>query len=154
MPSNINLSILPYQDYITTTTTICNNNTCYPYIQTNTSYYNYNNNNSNNPYYYQYSTRNSPSPTIDSESYDEQEEEQEEETKATCGECGEVLGPGWHCDTCRKSCPYCNRALGMDTNDYCERCFRYCDKHDTIYPIINSETQEGPKCPQCQQEKD
>ena len=90
--------------------------------------------------------RTSPSPTLDSETYDEDEEG---ETEATCGECGNILGPGWQCESCRRSCPYCNRALTTDPNDYCERCFRYCDKHDIIYLIVNSETQEGPKCPEC-----
>lgn len=75
---------------------------------------------------------------------DEEGDEEEEEELAICGDCGKVLGPGWQCSSCRRSCPHCNRALTTDPDDYCGRCFRKCDKHGIVYSLIS-----GEGCPKC-----
>ncbi|ORY94667.1 hypothetical protein BCR43DRAFT_516311 [Syncephalastrum racemosum] len=66
------------------------------------------------------------------------------EEPATCGECGKTLGPGWQCDTCRRSCKHCNRALTPDPNDYCDRCYRRCEIHGILYNIVTKN-----QCPEC-----
>lgn len=53
-------------------------------------------------------------------------------------ECGRLLKPGWQCDQCRKSCPYCRRALTVDPNDYCDRCFAKCSIHG-LFPITQQQ---------------
>ncbi|KAI9263283.1 hypothetical protein BDA99DRAFT_509809 [Phascolomyces articulosus] len=146
-------------NYIRTTPSIatpgCSSNSSYSYylsIRNNSPYNNHNHsrnstiNNDINPHRNS-STSPSPSPSPSSISTDY--EQFEEETEATCGECGRTLGPGWQCESCRRNCPHCNRALTTDPDDYCERCFRKCDKHNIVYSIVDSETQEGPKCPEC-----
>ncbi|KAJ8652950.1 hypothetical protein O0I10_011412 [Lichtheimia ornata] len=56
-------------------------------------------------------------------------------------ECGRLLKPGWQCNQCRKSCPYCRRALTVDPNDYCDRCFARCNIHG-IFPITQQQQQQ------------
>lgn len=73
-----------------------------------------------------------------------EDEEEEDEELAICGDCGRVLGPGWQCSSCRRSCPHCNRALTTDPDDYCGRCFRKCIKHGIVYSLIS-----GDGCPKC-----
>ncbi|CDH60506.1 predicted protein [Lichtheimia corymbifera JMRC:FSU:9682] len=75
---------------------------------------------------------------------DQVEDEDEDEELAICGDCGRVLGPGWQCSSCRRSCPHCNRALTTDPDDYCGRCFRKCVKHGIVYSLIS-----GNGCPKC-----
>lgn len=72
------------------------------------------------------------------------EDDEEDEELAICGDCGRVLGPGWQCSSCRRSCPHCNRALTTDPDDYCGRCFRKCIKHGIVYSLIS-----GDGCPKC-----
>ncbi|KAI8147993.1 hypothetical protein BJV82DRAFT_664327 [Fennellomyces sp. T-0311] len=76
-----------------------------------------------------------------------------EDEEAECGECGRPLGPGWECESCRRNCPHCNRALTTDPNDYCERCFRKCDKHNLVYSVVDKQEDQGPKCPECRKEQ-
>ncbi|KAI9490960.1 hypothetical protein BDB00DRAFT_835308 [Zychaea mexicana] len=105
-----------------------------------------NNNNTNS------SSATSPSNTTPTTT--DYEDFEDEETEATCGECGRPLGPGWQCESCRRNCPHCNRALTTDPDDFCERCFRKCDKHNIIYSIVDPGSlpagqEEGSKCPEC-----
>lgn len=67
-----------------------------------------------------------------------------------CGECGRTLGPGWFCESCRRACPYCNRALSSDPNDYCTRCHRKCDRHNIVYPLVSLQpNNQTGQCPEC-----
>lgn len=52
----------------------------------------------------------------------------DEESVIECA-CGRTLSPGWTCPVCRRNCPLCQRALIVDSSDYCDRCYSYCDTH-------------------------
>ncbi|KAL0083278.1 hypothetical protein F4703DRAFT_1930034 [Phycomyces blakesleeanus] len=66
-------------------------------------------------------------------------------------ECGKTLESGWSCENCRRNCPYCNRMLTTDPEDYCTRCYRYCTQHGayliiSLSPTENSSAKVCPKC--------
>lgn len=75
---------------------------------------------------------------------DEEDSRQLNKLKPICGDCGKELETGWNCSSCRRQCPLCNRALTNNPNEYCERCYRLCEKHG-LYSKIDGLFQ----CIQC-----
>ncbi|KAI8887242.1 hypothetical protein K501DRAFT_307513 [Backusella circina FSU 941] len=67
------------------------------------------------------------------------------DTEIEC-QCGKILKKGWLCDTCRKNCSICFRALSIKPKEYCTRCYVYCQEHGFVKRSV---VQSDIECTQC-----
>lgn len=75
------------------------------------------------------SSASSSSGSQSSNEEEEQDSRQLYKLKPICGDCGKELDTGWNCSSCRRQCSICNRALSTNPDEFCERCYRLCQKH-------------------------